>query len=108
VTILASGQLAVTQTAIFEAEGADVLDGASFTIEKITFFNVNATAQTAILYLQKQFGASRKLRQFVLQENEGGEFLEPGEILTLENGDQLLAETTTANSVNFAVLGERE
>lgn len=107
-TILASGQLEVTQSTIFEADGGDVFDSASFTIEKITFFNINAAAQTAILYLQKQFSTSRKLRQFVLQQNEGGEFLEPGEVLTLENGDQLLAETTTANAVNFAVLGERE
>lgn len=106
-TILADGQLAITESTIFVADQSDVFDSASFTIEKITLFNTNALAQTAILFLKTRFGTSRELRQFVLQQNEGGEYLEPGEILTIENGDQLLAQTTTASAVNFAVLGER-
>ena len=106
-TILAEGQLAITQSTIFEAVGANYFGSANFTIQKITFFNTNAAAQTAILYLQKRNSTSRELRQFVLQLNEGGEYLEPGEVLKIENGDQLLAETTTVSSVNFAVIGER-
>ncbi len=106
-TILAEGQLAITQETIFEADGGDVFGSASFTLEKITFFNTNAAAQTAILYLKKRGLTSRELRQFVLQISEGGEYLEPGEVLKLQNGDQLLAETTSASVVNFAVIGER-
>lgn len=105
--ILADGQVAITQSTIFEADGSPIFDSASFTIEKITFFNTNAEAQTAILYLQKRNVTSIEIRQFILQQNEGGEYLEPGEVLTLENGDELLAETTTASAVNFAVVGER-
>ena len=106
-TILAEGQLAITQSTIFEADGGDVFDSASFTIEKITFFNINALAQTAILSIQKRNETARSIRQFILEQNEGGEYLEPGEMLKLENGDQLLAETTTASAVNFTVIGER-
>ena len=106
-SILADGQIAITESTIFVADGGDVFGSASFTIEKITFFNINALAQTAILFLMTRFGTSRELRQFVLQQNEGGEYLEPGESITLENGDELLAITTTASAVNFAVVGER-
>lgn len=106
-TILSDGQLAITQSNLFLANGADVFDSASFTIEKITLFNTNSLAQTAILFLKKSFGTSRILRQFVLQQNEGGEYLEPGEIITLENGDELLAQTNTASAVNFVIIGDR-
>lgn len=106
-TILADGQVAITQSTIFLADGANYHGSADFTIEKVTFFNTNALAQTAILYLQKRNGIAREIRQFVLQQNEGGEYLEPGEKLKIENGDQLLAETTTLSAVNFAVVGER-
>lgn len=105
--ILADGQLATTQSTIFVADGSDVFNGASFTIEKITFFSTNALAQTAILFLKRRFGTAREIRQFILNQNEGGEYLEPGEFITMENGDELLAETTTASAVNFAVVGER-
>ncbi len=104
---LTDGQLEASQSIIFEADGAPIFHSASFSIEKITFFNTDAVAQTAILYLKKSFSTSIEVRQFVLQQSEGGEYLEPGEIITMENGDQLLAETTTASAVNFAVIGER-
>jgi len=106
-TILSDGQVATTQTTIFEADGSSVFNSASFTIKKITFFNINAAAQTAILYLQKRSRTAGEIRQFVLQQDEGGEYLEPGEVLEIENGDQLLAETTTASAVNFFVDGKR-
>ena len=106
-TILANGQIATTQSTIFEVTDTDILDTDKVQIEKITFFNTNVLAQTTILFLKTRFGISRELRQFVLNQNDGGEYLEPGEVLTLDNGDELLAQTTTASAVNFAVIGER-
>ena len=106
-TILASGQLKVVPTTIFEVSGADVLDTEKASIEKVTFFNENAAEQTAILFVKERFGSSRKMRQFKLLQNEGGEYLEPGDNLPLEIGDSLEAETTTANAVNFVVFGSR-
>ena len=106
-TILASGQLAVTKATIFEVKGADVLRTTKANIEKVTFFNENAAEQTAILFVKERFGSSRKIRQFKLLQNEGGEYLEPGDDLPLEIGDSLEAETTTASAVNFVVFGSR-
>jgi len=106
-TILASGQLEITKSTIFEVDSADVLLTTKVSIEKITFFNTNAAEQTAILSIEKFSGTSRILRQFKLLQNEGGEYLEPGETLPLENGDALEAETTTDSAVNFVVFGTR-
>lgn len=106
-TILASGQLPVTKATIFEVKGANVLPTEKTTVEKITFFNENALEQTAILSIKIFSGTSRVLRQFKLLQNEGGEYLEPGESLPLDNGDILEAQTTTASAVNFVVFGIR-
>lgn len=106
-TILADGQVATTKSTIFEVKGADVLPTEKVDVEKITFFNENVLEQTAILSIKAFSGVSRVLRQFKLLQNEGGEYLEPGESLPLENGDILEAKTTTANAVNFVVFGTR-
>ena len=106
-TILANGQIPIAQADIFTVSGSDVLDTERVNINKITFFNTSAIEQTAILSIKEFSGASRVLRQFVLLENEGGEYLEPGEVLPMENGDKLQALTTTADAVNFVIFGAR-
>ena len=106
-TILADGQLETTQSTIFEVEDPSIRGIGKVTIKKITFFNTNALEQTAILHIKKRNGISRVLRQFKLLLNEGGEYLEPGETLDLDNGDILQAITTTASAVNFVVFGSR-
>ena len=105
--ILANGQIATTKSTIFKVEGADVLNIEKASIEKVTFFNEDAAEQTASLFCKERFGVSRKIRQFKLLQNEGGEYLEPGDDLPLEIGDSLEAETTTASAVNFIVFGSR-
>ena len=106
-TILASGQLETSKSTIFEVNRTDVFTTAGVKVEKVTFFNENPAQQTAILFVKPRFGTSRRVRQFQLLENEGGEYLEPGENLPLENGDTLEAQTTTASAVNFVVYGTR-
>ena len=106
-TILANGQIATIKSTIFEVKDGDVLPTEKVTVEKITFFNENALEQTAILSIKIFSGTSRVIRQFKLLQNEGGEYLEPGESLPLENGDSLEAQTTTASAVNFVVFGSR-
>ena len=105
--ILANGQVAATKSTIFKVEGADVLNTEKASIEKVTFFNEDVAEQTAILFCKERFGVSRKIRQFKLLQNEGGEYLEPGDNLPLEIGDSLEAETTTVSAVNFIVFGSR-
>lgn len=106
-TILADGRIATTDTIILQVSGADVLPTTKVTCERITFFNESAVEQTAILSIKKFSETSRKLRQFKLLQNEGGEYLEPGETLPLDNGDALIAQTTNADAVNFIVFGTR-
>ena len=106
-TILANGQVTTTKATIFKMADTDVLNTEKASIEKVTFFNENAVEQTAILFVKERFGSSRKIRQFKLLQNEGGEYLEPGDDLPLEIGDSLEAETTTASAVNFVVFGSR-
>ncbi len=104
-TILANGQVATTKSTIFEANDPSSSGDGEVKIEKISFFNTNSTQQTAILFIKKRNSTSIKLRQFVLLENEGGEYLEPGESLPLDNGDIIEAQTTTASAVDFIVFG---
>lgn len=106
-TILANGQVATTRAIIFKVTDADILNTERTLIDKVTFFNENIAEQTAILFVKERFGSSRKIRQFKLLQNEGGEYLEPGDNLPLEIGDSLEAETTTASAVNFVVFGLR-
>ncbi len=110
--ILAEGAISATRAVIFETgtSGSDFrTDVTRFSradITKITMFNNIATPQTVILSVKKKFGVFRKLRQFKLNINENGEYLEPGEVLSLQAGDVLEAETSNADAVDFVVYGE--
>ncbi len=107
-TILASGQVAVSPTDIFEVSGADVFKADKVSVNKVIFFNRDGMVQTTTLYLKKSGGTARELREFKLHEGDGVEYLEHGEMLELDNGDILQAETTTSDAVVFVVLGHRE
>lgn len=100
-TILASGQVTTAQSDIYKV-GAGIV---SARIEKVTFFNDSAGAQTMIVFVKPSFDAARKLRQFILQASDGGEYLEPGEFLPLGNGDSLQA-STSGSTLDFVVFGE--
>jgi len=100
-SVLAEGQVEIIKTTIFELVGNDVLNTNQAKIEKITMFNTSAVAQTVSLFIN-----SIQLRQFILQQNEGGEYLEPGEFLLIEASDVIEAQTTTELTVDFVVFGE--
>ncbi len=104
-SILADGQVEITKATIFEIGESSVLRITSAVVDKITLFNTDPLAQTAVLFVKKRFGVSRQIRQFILQQNEGGEYLEPGEKLTLDIGDVIEANTTTASAVDFVIFG---
>ena len=117
--ILADGriQTAVTREVIFVIGptddldltfDTDVINFERVTVNKITLFNNIQTIQTVILYVRRKFGNFRKLRQYVLMQNESAEYLSGGEILSLQPGDVLEAETTTADAVDFVVYGTLE
>ncbi len=110
--ILADGTIPSTRAAVFTVgdEGpdfhTDVIHFTKVNITKITLFNNISTVQTVILYVKKKFGELRKLRQYILKQNESAEYLEPGESMSLQAGDILEAETTTDDAVDFTVIGE--
>ena len=104
-TILADGQVSDSKAIIFEVGDSAVLDITKALVEKIVVFNTNATEQTVNLFIKKRFGVSRQVRQFGLQQNAGGEYLEPGESLPIDIGDEIEASTTTAGAVDFVVFG---
>ena len=99
--ILASGQVTTAQSDIYVV-GPGIL---SAKIEKVTFFSDDPSSQTAVLFVKPRFDAARKLRQFTLEDTDGGEYLEPGEFLPLGNGDSLQA-STSGSTLDFVVFGE--
>lgn len=106
-SILASGQADTSKATIFIVDRADILRTTKAVVERVTLFNTNAAEQTAILYIKKKNGTSRKLRQYVLAQNQNGEYIEPGGVLDMEHGDVLEAITTTGSAVDYAVFGTR-
>jgi len=112
--VLAEGTVPATAEIIFKV-GQSIGDKLTFEtnvfnfeevlVDKITFFNNIITQQTVILSLRRKSGGFRKLRQFELKINESAEYLQAGEFLPLEAGDELEGETTTADAVDFIVCG---
>ena len=108
-TILAEGTIPSIRAVIFKADPdfhTDVINFEKVDITKITMFNNVLAEQTVVLFVKKQFGTLRKLRQYKLKQNENGEYLEPGEVLPLQAGDILEAQTTTDDAVDFVVYGK--
>ena len=117
--ILADGriQTAVTREVIFAVGptddldltfDTDVINFERVTINKVTIFNNIQTIQTVVLFVKRKFGEFRTLRQYVLMQNDSAEYLQGGEILSLQPGDVLEAETTTADAVDFVIYGKLE
>lgn len=98
--VLADGQLATTKTVVFTATTATY-------VKSLTLFNDNAAEQTVLVYL-KPGATSRKARRFVLTQNEHANAIDPGEIILLESGDEIEAQTTTASAVDFVLMGVEE
>lgn len=98
---LADGQLQTSKSTIYTVEAR-----AGMRLNQINLFNDNAVAQTIILYIKRKGCGSRKLRQWVLNQNEAGTFLSAGEHFSISVDDALEAETTTASAVDYLVTGD--
>ena len=105
--ILANGQVAATKTTIFVVDRADILRTTKANVERVTLFNTGSSEQTITVFVKKRFGTSRQLRQFILKKDESGEYIEPGDGLPMENGDELEAIASTPNVVDYSVVGIR-
>lgn len=94
VSVVYEGQLPSTKTALYT-----VPEDAVAYIKQISIFNTNATAETILVYV-KPGATSRLWRRYVLALNESAELLDQNQVLLLEEGDQIEAETTTADKVD--------
>ena len=97
---LADGQVATSAGAIYTAT-------ATTYVKQVTFFNTNAADQTILVYINRA-GTDRKIRRFVLAQNESADLLDGAQSIILENGDIIKAETTTTTAVDYVVWGVEE
>ena len=97
---LDDGQVASSAGRIYKSVGRV----ARTRLKEVFFFNENTTEETLILYLLRAGGTARKIYQAKLAPNESVHW-GSSEQITLESGDELQAETTTASKVNFVLGG---
>jgi len=107
VAILASGQVAASKGTIFVVDRADILNTTKANVERVTLYNTGSGEQTITLFVKERFGTSRQLRQFILKKDESGEYIEAGDGLPMENGDELEAIASTPSVVDYSVVGIR-
>lgn len=97
--VLADGQVANTLTAIYTVPGSTWAY-----VRTMVFHNTNAATQTVELYVNAG-GTDRKLYRFQLAQNESAVV---DDRITLEAGDIVKGQTTTAAAVNVTVHGVEE
>ncbi len=95
--ILANGQLPAAKATLYAVPALT-----RAIIRNVTLAWVANGTQTAILYVKKSGGTSRKVGQTMMMTDE---FSHEEGIETLEAGDEIEGETTNAASVDFAILG---
>jgi hypothetical protein len=93
---LADGQVPNTKSALYTSPS-----NTTTLIKGMTFVNTSSTPQTLTLFSNRS-GSSRQYISVTLEENET---LVADGALTLETGDVLEAETTTATVVDYTISG---
>lgn len=100
--LLAEGQLSSSKATIYSVP--------ALTHTFVKFFsimNTSATPQIVIVYV-KAGAVSRIIARVSLLQNESVRIIEKDETLTLEPGDLIEAETTTANVADFIMAGSEQ
>lgn len=100
--VLAEGQLATTKGTLYTVPASTTAY-----VKFLSVFNTSATTQTVIIYA-KPGAVSREIGRFVLAQNESARVIEKDEALTLDAGDLIEGQTTTASVVNFLITGAEE
>lgn len=103
---LADGELPTSQAAIFVA----VADIGTY-VKSVLLYNKNAATQTVDFWIKRANGSgvARKIRRMELLVNESAQLIDDDtQSIRLEPGDELQAQTTTANAVDFDIDGVTE
>ncbi len=98
---LGDGQAATTATAIYTVPDTKK----NTVITYLGFLNTSATEQTIFIYLRRKGGTNRKMRRFVLKQNQNGQWISRNEDPTLSPGDSILMDTTTASVLDYLLCG---
>lgn len=96
--VVYEGQLATTKTVLYTVPEDNVAY-----IKQISIYNTNAATQTVKFYV-KPGSTSRTWRRYSLAVDESAELLDQHQVLVLEAGDQIEAETTTASAVDCFII----
>jgi len=97
--LAADGQLATSTAAIYT-----VPTNTAAYVRTMKFHNTNAATQTVNLFINGS-GTNRKTYRFQLLQNDTAVV---DDAYTLEAGDSIQADTTTASAVDFSIHGVEE
>ena len=96
---LATGQLAAAKATIYTCPALTTA-----IVRLIKFVNTGAAARTLNLYIKESGGSSRRIWPVALSLPSGYEATESG-VITLSAGDELEADASVANEVDFSISG---
>ena len=100
--VLGEGQLANTKGTVYTVPASTVAYIKCFTV-----FNTNAATQTVNIYL-KPGSTSRQVIRLSLAQYESANLLDLLGSFSLEAGDLIEADTTTASAVDYVITGVEE
>ncbi len=99
---IADGQVKTSASVIYSVPTVGV---EHVVVTYLGMLNTNAAEQTIFIYLRRKGTTERKMRRFVLKQNQHGQWISRNEDPTLSPGDAVLMETTTAAAVDYIMCG---
>ncbi len=94
---LSDGQVASSWGAIYTA-------AAKIIVKKVYFYNTGSSSETVDIGITRSGSTRRQFRKVVLAADQSAEY----EHIVLSSGDTLDAQTTTATTVDYLVMGATE
>lgn len=76
-------------------------------VKEFTLLNESTTTQTILIYVNRT-GENRQWKRFELQQNEAADVLTDGQTMLLEEGDTIVAVTTSTDAVHYTLSGVEE
>jgi hypothetical protein len=100
--VLASGQLGAAKATIYTVPGAT-----KAYVKYFSVVNTGVGSEVVKVYVNPA-GTSRRIPSGTLASGESASLLTNGEVLILEAGDLIEAETTSAATVDYFICGVEE
>jgi hypothetical protein len=95
---LADGQLPNTVGTLFTASVSTI-------IRSFDVFNDGGSQQDVVVYILRNGSTRRKVGRAELKVNEFAEIVSDGKVWVLSQNDEIQAETTSPNQVDFTITG---